>query len=238
MIQRLIDRIWKAFYKDYMPPSVVAKNYLLKAAESKAFALVLNVGCGRDNFCEGLARSTLRIGLDLSDEIKQAKGLDYRVKGVVETMPFADETFDVIFTFGVIEHLQHPSFAFTEFARVLKPDGFLILGTPNIWNYTMVVSRLTPLWLHNCIRHYGSGAPENCLTYYKANSVRRLRRIAQRNGFQVVRVDRTGHAFTYFRLIGPLYAIALAGDILTNFKYGRFLRLWITVVARKLTIPN
>jgi SAM-dependent methyltransferase len=44
-------------------------------------------------------------------------------------LPFADETFDVVICTEVLEHLHTPEQAMSEFRRVLKPGGRLLLTT-------------------------------------------------------------------------------------------------------------
>jgi 2-polyprenyl-3-methyl-5-hydroxy-6-metoxy-1,4-benzoquinol methylase len=41
-----------------------------------------------------------------------------------------DNTYDLIFLLEVMEHLDYPDKALEEIARVLKPDGYLVLGVP------------------------------------------------------------------------------------------------------------
>ena len=43
--------------------------------------------------------------------------------------------FDLIISLAVIEHLENPTIFLNEAFRVLKPDGYLYLTTPN-WNYS------------------------------------------------------------------------------------------------------
>lgn len=50
-----------------------------------------------------------------------------------EVWPFEDATFDVIIFNELFEHLRiDPIFVFCELSRVLKPDGLLLLSTPNM----------------------------------------------------------------------------------------------------------
>lgn len=53
-----------------------------------------------------------------------------------ELLPYPDECFDVILFCEVIEHLvENPTFALYNLHRVLKPNGTLILTTPNVFRY-------------------------------------------------------------------------------------------------------
>ena len=63
--------------------------------------------------------------------------LDFK-KGSVDQIPLADNTIDVLISFETIEHVddavQHAFMV--EVKRVLKPDGILIISTPNTINYS------------------------------------------------------------------------------------------------------
>jgi len=59
-------------------------------------------------------------------------------------MPFADKSFDLVFSWGVIHHTISPIQALNEFVRVLRPGGVLILA----------VYLKTPLTaVHEAVRH-------------------------------------------------------------------------------------
>jgi SAM-dependent methyltransferase len=60
----------------------------------------------------------------------QAKGHDV-VQGYAESLPYADNTFDVVHTSHVFEHLEDPLKAAKEAYRVLKPGGLLFIEVPN-----------------------------------------------------------------------------------------------------------
>ncbi|KAA8709813.1 class I SAM-dependent methyltransferase [Helicobacter canis] len=46
-------------------------------------------------------------------------------------LPFPNESFEIITMLAVLEHLHHPQAMLEEIARVLKPDGILLLTVPS-----------------------------------------------------------------------------------------------------------
>lgn len=52
------------------------------------------------------------------------------VIGAGEELPFKDNSFDVVFSFSVLEHIKNPFAAASEIYRVLKPSGILYANTP------------------------------------------------------------------------------------------------------------
>lgn len=103
---------------------------------------VLDVGCGTGTLLLGVARhvgTTGRVaGVDPGQEqiacarAKAARrGLSIAFQiGVIEQLPFPDQTFDVVFSTLMMHHLPAPlkRQGIAEIARVLKPAGRLILA--------------------------------------------------------------------------------------------------------------
>lgn len=51
------------------------------------------------------------------------------IRGNVLDMPYSDASFDVVGAGELIEHMESPAALLAEMARVLKPNGLLIVGT-------------------------------------------------------------------------------------------------------------
>lgn len=52
-------------------------------------------------------------------------------RGVIEKIPFKNNSFDIIVLTEIIEHLPNPGIALKEVKRVLKKDGIVIVSVPN-----------------------------------------------------------------------------------------------------------
>jgi ubiquinone/menaquinone biosynthesis C-methylase UbiE/uncharacterized coiled-coil protein SlyX len=113
-------------------------RYALARQLSKRCA-VLDVACG-----EGYGAATVAevagsvLGVDLSgDAIQHARkryghhdNLQF-LAASCERLPLADASFDLAISFETIEHIHAQKAFVSELARVLRPDGILILSSPN-----------------------------------------------------------------------------------------------------------
>jgi O-antigen biosynthesis protein len=100
-------------------------------------ASVLDAGCGSGYGVAELGAAAAVIGVDASVEaIDYARGNFSRpgvhfLPAVCEALPFADESFDLVLAFEVIEHLKRWEDFLAEARRVLRPAGVLLVSTPN-----------------------------------------------------------------------------------------------------------
>ncbi|MDQ3132929.1 MAG: class I SAM-dependent methyltransferase [Acidobacteriota bacterium] len=93
---------------------------------------ILDVGCGTGGNLEMLEKFGVAEGVDVSDdalEFCKLKGLKAH-KGLAESLPFADESFDVVTALDVIEHLDDDVAGLTEMHRVLKSGGKTLIFVP------------------------------------------------------------------------------------------------------------
>lgn len=99
----------------------------------------LDVGCGAGLLTEPLARLGAAVtGVDAAPEnvavarahaAGQGLAIDYRAGEVATAV--AGETFDLVTSLEVIEHVSDPAAFIRALAAVLAPGGLLVLSTPN-----------------------------------------------------------------------------------------------------------
>ena len=104
---------------------------------------VLDAGCGTGYGSTILAAGGAQevVGIDRAREVIEAvrSVMPPRVlleESDVEDLSFENGVFDVVVCFEVIEHLENPAAALSEFARVLTPSGVLVVSSPNRAVYT------------------------------------------------------------------------------------------------------
>ena len=99
---------------------------------------ILDNGTGLGTYLEAIGRvspGSLRVGLEIEheravDALARADGI---VLGVGEQLPFADDSFDLILSNEVIEHVTDDRAAVAEMARVARPGGRVVIFAPNRW---------------------------------------------------------------------------------------------------------
>jgi 2-polyprenyl-3-methyl-5-hydroxy-6-metoxy-1,4-benzoquinol methylase len=118
---------------------------------------ILDIGCGRGHFL-GLLRERgwETQGVELCEPAVQhardVLGLNVSLGGF-DPVSFADDHFDVVMFWHVLEHLPKVRDALRGVARILRPGGILVIAVPNIASWQARLSRYH--WFHlDLPRHY------------------------------------------------------------------------------------
>jgi len=119
-------------------------------------------------------------GIDPDERVTDNQYLDEGKVAVAENIPYPDETFDLVFSDNVLEHLENPHEVFIDVCRVLKPGGIFLVKTPNKYHYMPLVARLTPHWFHRAFnRRRGRDFEDIFPTLYLANTVKEFEALAE-----------------------------------------------------------
>jgi ubiquinone/menaquinone biosynthesis C-methylase UbiE len=74
------------------------------------------------------------------------------VSGEPVALPFADDSFDLVLSCGVLEHVQRPEESLGELRRVLAPRGrLLVYKLPNRFSYLEAIARAGGLYYHGAL---------------------------------------------------------------------------------------
>lgn len=109
-------------------------NYLFQSFGLEKGMKMLEPGCGRGEFLSNFKDLGLDVyGVDISPEADSfSKEFTVKVCDVEnESLPYKDETFDILFSKSFIEHLHNPGKYIEEAYRVLKPGGLLLTLVPD-----------------------------------------------------------------------------------------------------------
>jgi len=120
-------------------------SFVWRAGQERRLALVrlyaplegrriLDVGCGMGMYTHAFLRFSPEVyGIELeADRAREAHG---RARGVMqavgEALPFKAESFDVVFSHEVLEHVSDDRWAARELTRVTRPGGRIVIFVPN-----------------------------------------------------------------------------------------------------------
>lgn len=97
---------------------------------------ILDAGCGMGHWVWFLNQKGFRAsGLDYSQQLvgilkKQMPQYSW-IQGAIQAIPFENNSFEGVISWGVIEHDETgPKAALREFFRILKPGGYMFITTP------------------------------------------------------------------------------------------------------------
>ncbi len=105
-------------------------------------AKILEIGTGRGAllhhlYSQGFNIQGIEINKELIDEAFRLYGkLPIKLMSG-DAMEFEDSSFDIVISFDVFEHIKDSDKHLKEIRRVLKPNGYYLLQTPNKWTNTI-----------------------------------------------------------------------------------------------------
>jgi GT2 family glycosyltransferase/SAM-dependent methyltransferase len=122
------------------------------AASIVAGRSVLDLGSGEGYGSALLASVAERVcGIDIDERTVQhsaanyhAPNLEFRVGSASDLSQFGDGEFGAVVCFEVVEHLAEQEEMVAEIARVLRPDGLLLISTPEVTSYTELTGQENP----------------------------------------------------------------------------------------------
>ncbi len=155
-IKRTYERYWHERIRESAEQFIggTDPNEIFDTAASvlKNGERILDVGCGDGSFSHHVKNKFNEIyGAEIAKEaafIAQKRNVSASVMDLNSSLSYKDNTFDAVTCLDVVEHLLDPDSLIDEIYRVLRPDGQLVLTTPNIRNfrnlYTLIFRGIFP----------------------------------------------------------------------------------------------
>ncbi len=169
---------------DYLSPLTIKRYHeiLDKFEKYRKNNKLLDVGCGIGYFLEIARERGWEVhGTEFTDraiEICESKGIQMK-KGKLNPEYFDKESFDIITSFEVLEHINNPLEEIKNFKTILRKGGLVYLTTPNF--NSLLRYRLKEAY--NIITF-----PEH-LSYYTPKT---LSQLFKSNGFRKEKIRTTG----------------------------------------------
>ncbi len=135
----------RSFYKNYF--KIEKEHWLMRIrrtivqdsldrylGKAPKHTKLLDFGCGSGIFVEELEKAGFDAhGVDISDEAVRFGALQgIKNLSVIDShkINFGDNTFDVVLSMDVLEHLEDEEWALKEIERILKPNGIFVVMVP------------------------------------------------------------------------------------------------------------
>lgn len=180
---------------------------------------VLDVGCGAGGVMELVGKQVcLPVGIDV-DLTSLLHHRDQTIRLAVAdltTLPFPDETFDLVLSSWVLEHLVEPGAAFAEIARVLRPGGHFVFMTPNARNVITMINRSVPRLLQSRLVRlfYNRSEQDTFPVVYKCNTLGTINSLAESAGLHALDIEHISDP-TYLALDEWLFRLSVLIERLT-----------------------
>lgn len=182
---------------DYLSPITIKRyNEILDEFEQiRKTNNILDVGCGIGYFLEEAKKRGWNVyGTEYTDEaikICDNKGINMQ-KGVLTPSNYNLESFDIITSFEVIEHINNPTEELNNFYKLLRKGGITYVTTPNFNSILRYRLKST----YNVICY-----PEH-LSYYIPKT---LKKVFTQSGFKAKKTTTTGFSFTRLKTSKGIY---------------------------------
>ncbi len=147
---------WESYWRGvgdiettYSTGERLAREILADGPVAREPVLEVGAGSGRDSLALSKAGATTVVldyspaSLDVVRRLARRHGLPvHLVQADALALPFRDGTFQVVFHQGLLEHFRDPRPLLIENARVVKPQGRLVVDVPQTFHLYTVMKKL------------------------------------------------------------------------------------------------
>ena len=160
---------------------------------------VVDVGCGdgivTQHIINSLTNEDVVYGVDY--DLVRLKRLASKInikiiEGDATNLPIENDFADIVTIHHVMEHIPDETKAITELKRIMKPDGYLIIGVPHEGGILGKILRIVHRRMYNSEKNLKHGWHVN---FYSRNSMTKK---LKKQGLNVIEIKGIGAIFPFF----------------------------------------
>ena len=229
--QKLMQR-WGVEYVD----AIEDYRFFIKETLDHSQGLLLDGCCGSDSSSiKDIGSSIRKIGIDVDPvELKKNNLLNHVIAGNLATLPFKDNSFQVVCLHWGIEHIQDPSAALKETFGVLKPRGRVVMMTTNTWHPFYFLAKITPHSFHRFVRRklLDLSDEEAFETHYRANTPLQMGGVLRKAGFSNIQLRYRSNPSVY-AFSGITFYLGLLYEKTTDFSFLKNFKMFMVASGEK-----
>ncbi|MFH2146189.1 MAG: class I SAM-dependent methyltransferase [Candidatus Omnitrophota bacterium] len=196
---------------------LIIKKYSLRDSFK---ILDVGIGAGKTTSLFKTKRNKI-IGVDIVDhrDARYVNNYDFKLESGLG-LSFTDESFDLVVSFDVIEHVEDAHRFIKEMIRVLKVGGKILVGTPS----RLRISNLARMMLGKKIsfpRYYGTSKESGDIVHVQEYTAEELKKIIE--GCEVNILESKGFLLGMYLFGGRGQGFLQAPKFLTNFAQHLFI---------------
>jgi len=215
------------------------RRVILEFLERNDKARLIDLGCWNGVFTQKIAEKigtqyTWGVEVDYEQRLNaESRGIKVIQADLNETLPIEDESFDVVHSNQVIEHVYETDLLLKEMYRILKEGGYAIISTPNLAGWHNILSLLMglqpfPAHVSNEVYVGNKYSPlhnhtvgNKGLVHLRIFTYASLKELCEYHGFKVEKAVGVGF-YPFIRTIPRLYS-----------KIGRKHAVYLTLKLRR-----
>lgn len=213
--ERLETYVYGEFVSEHLHRYCVSNQFISNK-------VVLDIASGEGYGSNLLSKSAKQvIGVDIDNEAIEKAKIKYKKSNLIfktgsaDKIPVDDNTIDVLISFETIEHHDKHQEMFNEIKRVLKPDGILIMSSPDKKYHSDVTNKNNPFHIKELyLEEFEDLVKSKFLNYdiYFQRYINQASLIASVEEFNNFSIFSGDFDNVYSRNLKPLYNIIVASD--------------------------
>lgn len=204
--------------------------------------VVLDVGCGNRSDVSQYLRKEAEYkaiihGIDIDDYARENPDIDQIYIGSAEDMPFADDSYDMVSSQFLLEHVEDARKTLQSMSRVLRKNGVLLITIPNPFSPESIATKSTPYSFHIFFKRWVQkvqNASRNTFpTRFAFKTVENIQETLYEFGFSSVEINYVAESYYRFRRRPVLGRVAIWYTNLLSWLHLKKLQSSVVIIAIK-----